>query len=220
MRVALCVSGDFLPTSKAMASVCAHILPTETVDVFAFLWTQAETDEQQLRAWLDPQLSARVTLRRWTFDTIRPLNEWTKFAAKYPKVPLSYFEDVSRIEWGLQSVSQLKAQQENADGQDYDAVVHIDSRITIGAAPPLSHFTSILNDHVVFGRFEIMPWWPAYDYGVAMTSSRNMEVYGAIQTMHRRHYFLRHQTVDIKAAFVNHFYHARLKVCSVLMRGA
>lgn len=219
MKAALCVSGDFAPASQAIASACAHLLPTETVDVFAYLWTAPGTPEKTIRDWLTPQMNERVRLKRWAVEPARVMNEWTKFAKNFPKYAPEYFEQVSRIEWGLQAVSQLKCQQESVDQRDYDLVVQIDSRLSITAAPSASLFQPILDDHIVLGRFDIMPWWPDFGYGISILSSRNMEVYGGIQTLHRRQYLLRNNTIDLKAALMNHFHHARLKTCSVLMQG-
>ncbi|MBL8630558.1 MAG: hypothetical protein JNM81_13060 [Rhodospirillaceae bacterium] len=222
MRAALCVSGDFLPSSQAIATACEQMLQTETVDVFAFLWAAPGTPEKTIHDWLTAQTNGRVRIKRWAVEPIRAMNEWTKFAQNHPKHTTEYFEQLSRIEWGLQAVCQLKCQQESAVHTDYDIVVHIDSQISLTAAPAAQLFSSILNDHIVLGRFDIMPWFPAHGYGVSITSTRNMEVYSSIQTMHRRQYLMRYNNVDIsgaslKGVLTNHFHHAGLQTCSVIM---
>lgn len=211
MTVALCVSGDFKRASNIVAAVCTHMLPEEKVDVFASLWTPAGVNERALRAWFDGQTSDRVRLRRWTFDYIQHMPDWDKFVESLAPKSRGYLQQIVRLQYALQLVSQLKAEQERQDGNDYDAVVRVESDVNLEWAPPLSRFRSILSDHVVIGHKGIMPWWPAYEFRVAMMSSRNMEVYCAIQTMHRRQYLLRYKTLDIQQAFVNHFHHARLK---------
>jgi hypothetical protein len=220
MRVALCISGDFMPSSKAIQSACDRLLPTETVDVFAFFWTTPEVDEPTIRNWFNQQLNPRITLRRWAFEPIREFSDWAKFSGQHPKYSANYFQELSRAQWAAQAVSQLKAQQESSDGRDYDAVVHMNPHITITAAPPLSLFTTLLDDHIILGRFAPMTWFPAHDIGVVAASSRNMEIFSSIQTMHRRHYLMRYGVVDFGVALAHHFQHLRLKVCSVIMRNA
>jgi hypothetical protein len=215
MKIALCVSGDFKPSSQAIAMACRQLMGQHIVDVYAFLWTEASTSKTGIHSWLTQQLPPNVRLRRWSFDSIRPIHEWDKFIKNNPKASPEEFEKTSRKWLGLQSVSQMKAEQERVDGADYDAILCIDSSVNLISPVPLPLLQPLLADHVIVGIYKPMPWWPEYDYRIAISSSRNMDVYSAIQTLHRRQYFLRNNTLKPELALVDHLRHARLKVCAL-----
>jgi len=214
MRVALCISGDFRPDSNVIAAAAEHILPTENIDVFASFWTTPDVGEAQLRAWMKAQMNVRTTLRRWTFAPIRPIEGWEKFIVKSQHA--NAIQEVARVEYALQQVSQLKAEQERLDGRDYDAVVRLETDINIAFVSPLSDFLSLLDDHVIMGCSGIMPDWPVYDFRVMMMSSRSMEICAALNTLHRRQYVFRTNTVrKVENVMVEHLHYAQLKVLSV-----
>ncbi len=215
MRVALCVSGDFRPASNIIAAAGAMILPEEQVDIFAALWTPPETSENQLRTWIRGQMNARMTLKRWAFEPRRQMTNWDKFVANSSVETKNYTQQLERLEHMLQMVGQLKADQERLDGTDYDAVVRLECHIHLQHAPRLSKFATVLDDHVVIGQLDVMPWWPTYDFRIALMSSRNMGTYSALHSLHRRQYLLRFKAMDVGQGLVNHFHHTRLKTLCV-----
>lgn len=213
MRVALCISGDFRPASNVIAAAAQHILPTESIDVFASLWTPPEVGETELRAWMSAQMNARMKLRRWTFAPVREMEGWEKFSIK--ETAKGMVQEIERTQYAMQQVSQLKAEQERLDKRDYDAVVRIEAATNLIFAPPLSEFLPVLDDHIVMGCLGVMPEWPVYDFRVMIMSSRNMEVCAALQTLHRRQYALRSTVFKMEKVLVEHFRHAQIKRMSV-----
>ncbi len=216
-RVALCVSGDLNPNSRIIETAYHHMLSgMSDVDLIAFLWAPEGAGEQEIRDWMTPQLNPNIRLRRWSFDTIRPMKDWDKFANANPKLGDEYFERLSRMETALQCVSQLKSAQEYANNQPYDIIVRLEADMNVRTPLHVTFFETLLEDHVITGMSKPMAsWWPEYDFRFAFMNSRNFNIYASLHTLHRRQYIVRNLTVKSEAALADHMRHAHLKTCTV-----